>query len=93
MYPAVARNADGRLEAFAIASQQDSAEGRLYDIWQTSAGGGWSGWNDLGGKLNSPPTVGLNRDGRLEVFALGTSKGLFHMAQGCAGCTWGAGTR
>ena len=89
MYPAVARNADGRLEAFAIASQQDSAEGRLYDIWQTSAGGGWSGWNDLGGKLNSPPTVGLNRDGRLEVFALGTSKGLFHMAQGCAGCTWG----
>jgi len=66
MYPAVARNADGRLEAFAIASQQDSAEGRLYDIWQTSAGGGgWSGWNDLGGKLNSPPTVGLNRDGRL----------------------------
>ncbi len=39
--PAVARNADGRLELFA-------GGGMLYHIWQTSPGGSWSNWDSLG---------------------------------------------
>jgi hypothetical protein len=60
-------NADGRLEVFTIDSQ-----GALWQIWQTSPGGGWSHWSSLDGP-SAPQTVGFarvakNADGRLEVF-------------------------
>jgi hypothetical protein len=31
---------------------------------------GWSGWESLGGNINTAPAVGSNEDGRLEVFAI-----------------------
>jgi hypothetical protein len=40
----------------------------------------WSTWNDLGGGITNL-AVGVNRDGRLEVFAIGTSKELLHIWQ------------
>jgi hypothetical protein len=64
--PAVARNLDGRLEVFAVWSDNN-----LHHIWQTAPNNGWSNWQCLGGGLAFPhPAVGPNADARLEVFAL-----------------------
>jgi FAD/FMN-containing dehydrogenase len=40
----------------------------------------WSGWADLGGRITDLATT-VNRDGRIEVFAIGTGKELFHIWQ------------
>ncbi|WP_157546104.1 hypothetical protein [Hamadaea tsunoensis] len=70
-------NDDGRLEVFAASGTV------LYHNFQTSPGGGWSGWISLGqpsGGLWNGPSVAKNSDGRLEVFA--TSLGaLYHAWQ------------
>jgi len=44
--PVVGRNADGRLEVFAI-----GPDNALWHIWQTAANSGWSQWSSLGGAL------------------------------------------
>jgi hypothetical protein len=66
--PGVGRNQDGRLEVFA--GYNDHA---LYHRWQLSPNGQWSGLGSLGVPYDnfffgSAPTVGVNADGRLEVF-------------------------
>jgi hypothetical protein len=65
--PAVAQNADGRLEVFAI-----GPGGNLGHTWQNvpSTTTNWSGWSDLGPAITSNPAVARNADGRLEVFAI-----------------------
>ena len=49
--PAVAKNHDGRLEAFAMASDLEvsaaAPERELWHCWQTAANNGWAGWNSL----------------------------------------------
>ncbi|MFV8752375.1 S8 family serine peptidase [Nannocystaceae bacterium ST9] len=40
---------------------------------------GWTGWDDLGGNLTSDPASGMNADGRLEVFAVGSDRSLVHV--------------
>ncbi len=47
--PEVARNADGRLEAFAR-----GLDNAVWHIWQTAPNKGWSGWGSLGGILEVP---------------------------------------
>lgn len=68
----VAVNTDGRLELFGVGS--DSA---VWHNWQTSPGGGWSGWNSLGGKVSGRPVVARNANGQLEVFAIGTDSAVW----------------
>src|SRR5205823_2962193 len=83
---AVGRNADGRLEAFAIGT--DAA---LWHAWQLPAGGGWSGWDPLGappGVTLFAPAAGRNADGRLEVFAVGDQDTLWHRWQVSPGGGW-----
>jgi hypothetical protein len=63
VYPAVGRNADGRLEIFALGSDR-----ALWHNWQTAPNSGWAGWSSFGGFLGTNPAVGVNLDGRLEVF-------------------------
>ena len=41
---AAGNTADGRIQIFAIGSN-----GEIWSDWQTSSGGGWSGWTDFGG--------------------------------------------
>jgi hypothetical protein len=73
----VARDSDGRLEAFVRGT--DSA---LWQIRQDDTNSQrWSAWASLGGSIRSDPTVVLNSDGRLEVFARGTDKELWHIWQ------------
>gem|GEM_PF-1817188 len=68
--PAVAINNDGRLQVFAVGTNN-----QLYYKTQSSPNSNtWSSaWTFLGGALrdNSDPVVGKNNDGRLEVFQVG----------------------
>jgi hypothetical protein len=50
----------------------------VWHIWQTLAGGGCLGWGSLGGKITTDIAVGINRDGRLEIFARRTDNALWH---------------
>jgi hypothetical protein len=78
----IVNNEDGRLELFAR-----GGDGALTRTCQVAPGGAWSEWESLGvphpefrspdgrftfGGMASVPTVGRNRDGRLEAFAVGT---------------------
>ena len=68
--PVVGRNADGRLEVFALGQTPTGPE--LSHIWQDAGSPtGWSDWASLGsapGQFMSALDVGQNADGRLEVF-------------------------
>jgi hypothetical protein len=79
----VQQNQDGRLEAFAVGTDNG-----LWHIWETTPNGGWSGWAPLGGVITSEPTVARNADGRLEVFARGTDNALWHIWQTAPSNGW-----
>ena len=71
--PAVAMNNDGRLQVFAVGTNN-----QLQYRAQTAAGGSstWSSaWTSLGGGLraNTDPIGIANNDGRLQVFVVGTN--------------------
>lgn len=74
----VGRNADGRLEVFAIG--RNSA---IRHVWQTQPNDGWSSWQRLGTTANTAKSVivGTNRDGRLEAFTVGTNDKPYHFLQ------------
>ncbi len=81
---AVIANADGRLELFAKGN-----DNVVYGICQTSAGGGWSAWYNMGGNITHWPAVGKNQDGRLELFARFNDGYIWHKwQQGQAGGSW-----
>ncbi len=74
-----ARTADGRIEVFVVDSH-----GALWNIRQTSAGSGWSGWNSFGSPgsgLDDRPALARNADGRLDLFVRGTDGALWHRWQ------------
>src|SRR6266581_2251919 len=88
--PVVGKNADGRLEAFIIAS-----DGALWHIWQTSPGQGpWSNWFSSGQPAASianaqyPPSMAQNADGRLEAFTVGADGALWHVWQTTPNGVW-----
>ncbi len=84
---AVARNADGHLEAFARVGLMST--GSLWHIWQTAPGGGWSAWDDLGGNVGAHVVViGQNQDGRLEAFVVSSTGTLQHIWQTTPGGGW-----
>ena len=79
--PCVANTSDGRMELFAIGNT-----GSLYHTYQTNANGSWSAWIAMGTAANkwtitSLPAVGVNKDGRLEVFLVGTNGSVYHAYQ------------
>jgi hypothetical protein len=83
--PCTANTSDGRMELFAIGNS-----GSLYHSYQTNANGSWSGWIAMGGASdkwsgNALPAVGVNKDGRLEVFIVGTNSSIYHAYQKVAG--------
>jgi Astacin (Peptidase family M12A) len=79
--PAVAQNADGRLEVFLVGLDK-----QLHHRSQISPNSSqWSEiWTVLGGQEwppSSDPGIGRNADGRLEVFLVGLDKQLYHRRQ------------
>lgn len=82
--PTVGRNADGRLEVFALGVAGANLTHRVQD-----ADGGWGDWETFGGAAGAAPAVSRNADGRLEVFALGPAAGyIAHRWQNSPGGTW-----
>lgn len=95
--PAVARNADGRLEAAVIG--RDLA---VWYAWQSRPGQDWTSWRLLGQPGGQPviakqqvpapalpsatpvdptPVLASNADGRLEVFVVGADQTVWHCGQ------------
>jgi hypothetical protein len=86
---AAARNTDGLLQVF----YRDAGTNSLFFTKQSpGAPGGWTPVHtNLGGALTSDPAVGMNIDGRLEVFVRGTDNGMHHIWQTTpAGNVWSA---
>ena len=86
--PDVARDTDGFLQVFY--REFGMAGGGLAYVKQSPGSpGGWSNHTSLGSSLNSAPTVGINGDGRLEVFSRATDNTLQHIWQTApSGSTW-----
>jgi hypothetical protein len=79
--PVVARSADGHLELFVVGN-----DGRLWQMRQTVANGGWSGWRPHDGPsgmkfLRLRPAVASGLDGRLDLFLVGDDASLWHLRQ------------
>jgi hypothetical protein len=86
----VGRNADGRLEIFAVG--EDNA---LWQKWQVAPNDGWSEWKTLGApardaSLTDQFTVGRNQDGRQEVFAVGSDGNVWQIWQTAPNGGWSA---
>ncbi len=81
---AIARNADGRLEAFGVAN-----DGSALHKWQLNPGGLWSGWASFNGNFASIAAE-TNADGRIEVTAIGTNGIVSDKRQNTPGGTWSA---
>ena len=81
--PAMAANADGRLEVFAVGT-----DGGLWQVFQTTPNGGWGPWVRLGGSRMRSPAVGANADGRLALFGAGAQGALRHTAQTAPNNGW-----
>jgi hypothetical protein len=90
--PVVAQDRDGRLEVFML-----DESGRLFDLGQSAANGGWwSAWADLGppppGGAAGKLAAGRNADGRLELFLRGNDGQIYtrtqHSAGGALSPTW-----
>jgi hypothetical protein len=72
---AMVSNADGRMEAFAVGTDNAIAH-----AWEMSVGGPWSGWESLGG-IAEGIGVGANADGRIELFHVGLDQQAYHIWQ------------
>jgi hypothetical protein len=75
--PAIARNADGRLETFVR-----NTSGEMWHLWQSSIDSSFSGAGALPGPaFAGDASIGANSDGRLEVFATDTNGHVQHAWQ------------
>jgi surface antigen len=79
---AMARNADGRLEVFGIAT-----DGAPAHKWQLSAGGAWSSWSRFAGDLTDIAAE-TNADGRIELFGLDPNGAISHKWQQIRDGSW-----
>src|SRR6266705_3318964 len=91
--PTIGKNDDGRLEAFARTGGVDGLE--LWHIWQVAPNGTWDNWASLGSPspgltFEGSPTIAVNDDGRLEIFATGLDNALWHIWQVTPNGPWGA---
>jgi acylphosphatase len=86
--PFVGNNGDGRIEVFAT-----GADGGIYHIWQTAPSNGWSAWAQLLAPLPGVQFYGLggvanNRDGRFQLFFIGSDGALWTMPQSSPSNGW-----
>jgi hypothetical protein len=82
----VGMNADGRLEVFAIGTDNS-----VWHIWQTRAGSGpWSNWASLGGTATSGPWTWSRLSGYSDmyVYVVGADGNYWERHQTSPGCCW-----
>lgn len=90
--PDVSRNADGLLQVF-YREAGGMGAGVFYLKQSPGSPGGWTNHTSIGGTLGSAPTIGINSDGRLEVFGRATDNTLHHVWQTVpSGSSWSAWT-
>ena len=77
------RNADGRLEVFALAGS-----GAVWHVWRTAPSNGWSAWAWMDGPSLLTIKVASNADGRLEVFGTGLDNKIWHIWQTAPSNGW-----
>ncbi|GCF07758.1 hypothetical protein KDI_13220 [Dictyobacter arantiisoli] len=86
-HPSAVLNTDGRVEVFARGSDNN-----IWHNYQLAAGGtgGWAGWGAIqsGYQFKDSPTVGMNADGRVEIFAVNNDNNIWHNYQVNAGAGW-----
>jgi hypothetical protein len=87
---AVARGGDGRLALFSRQGASCSLENDVWwrrqnDVNQPVSSGGWSAWASLGPSPCNDPVVGVNQDGRLELFARASDSTVWRNAQTSSG--------
>jgi hypothetical protein len=76
--PFVGHNQDGRIELFAMGSNE-----HLWHIFQTDPNGMWStGWDEFVGGNSYCAIAGENLDGRMELFNLEYDLAIWHTWQG-----------
>lgn len=88
--PVVARNVNGTLEVFAVKLTNTTAyDNAPYHISQLD---GWGGWAWLDGQMRvGRPAIGVNADGRLEMFVRGDDRVMSHKWQTAANSmSWSA---
>jgi hypothetical protein len=84
------QNQDGRIEAFAVATDPRSGSLELWHIWQTEPNGNWSPWDELGelpiaylhsnlefNTLKGAFRAARSADGRIMIFAVDNQYSLF----------------
>ncbi|MFN2466250.1 MAG: protease pro-enzyme activation domain-containing protein [Candidatus Dormibacteria bacterium] len=80
-------NRDGRLEMFVT-----GADGNVYHNWEPYPSGPLGSYASLGGpsagSFRNDPAAGLNPDGRIEAFAIGTDGTVWHAWQFAPGSGW-----
>src|SRR4051812_39054140 len=72
----IGKNEDERMEVFIIRLNDNA----LVHSWQDDSYASWSSWESLGG-VNKQIAVANNKDGRLEVFAIGSDNALYNIWQ------------
>ena len=60
----------------------------IWHIAQTGANDGWGRWSSFGGQFIGDPAIGVNGDGRFELFAVGVQHSLWHQWQRTPGMSW-----
>lgn len=85
--PAAASNADGHLEVFAVGATSRDCQHRWDDPtvgWLPPFGN----WDSLHGTVIAQPAAGLNDDGTLRVFVVGTDMHVYTKTQTTPGGSW-----
>jgi hypothetical protein len=80
----VLRARSGELRAFIVAG-----DSTLWTCSQVAAGREWASWLSLGGFHRANPSVGMNLDGRLEVFAVADDRAVYSAYQLSDGSWYG----
>ena len=82
--PCLAVNQSGTLEIF-----MNGTNGHVYHNWQTTPGGSWHGWSDMGGGNNLTRFWGVTKpNGDLEVFVVGSDHTVWTDSQTSPGGNW-----
>jgi hypothetical protein len=96
--PAVATNPSGRMEVFAAGAVPLAGtctyRAAIKQIYQTAPNNGWSIWGNLGQPSTAcyvyRPFLGMNGDGRLDIFTLGSDGKFYHRWQTAPSGNWSA---
>lgn len=71
--PVPCHTASGRLAVFMVGT-----DSKIYYITRPAGGGNWDGWRSLGGNTGADPAAAQNKDGHVELFAVGEDGVLRH---------------